>query len=352
MAWRLHGARLRRWPRTPDLHHLLFCRPPGGLTHHDHQAIRRRRHRRRPWRLCRGHPRRAARLQHRLHRRVEERRRWARPGGHLHQCRLHPVQGAAAVQRALRAPQPPLCRPRHHGRQRQDRCRPDAGPQGHRGEAEQRRHPLPVQEEQGDVLPRSRQLRRSAGRRLRAQGGGGHDPGQAGHPRHRLQCPRPARRTLRRREHPLERRRPARRHHAGHPGRDRLRRDRPGDGLGLAPPGRQGHGARSPAHLPRRGGRIGRQGSRQDLQEAGPGHPAGRQDHRGQVRQVRRHRRLHRRQGRRADAGGRQAHRLHRPRAQHHRPERRGGGPEARRAWCHRRRRRVQDQPARRLGHR
>jgi dihydrolipoamide dehydrogenase len=50
------------------------------------------------------------------------------------------------------------------------------------------------------------------------------------------------------------------------------------------------------------------------------------------------------------DAGGGQAHRLDRPRAQHHRPECRGRGPEAGRARRHRGRRRLQDQPARRLG--
>ena len=63
-------------------------------------------------------------------------------------------------------------------------------------------------------------------------------------------------------------------------------------------------------------------------------------------------RRLDQRQGRGADAGGRQADRLDRPRAQHHRPERRSGRPEARRARRHRGRRRVQDQPAERLGDR
>ena len=36
----------------------------------------------------------------------------------------------------------------------------DARPQGQRREAEQRRHPLPVQEEQGQLLPRPRLLRR------------------------------------------------------------------------------------------------------------------------------------------------------------------------------------------------
>ncbi len=59
---------------------------------------------------------------------------------------------------------------------------------------------------------------------------------------------------------------------------------------------------------------------------------------------------LHQRQGRGPDAGGGQADRLDRPRAQHHRAERGGGRPEARRAWRHRGRRPVQDQLAGRVG--
>ena len=113
------------------------------------------------------------------------------PGGTLHQRRLHPEQGAAAVERALRACRPPLRRPRH---------RPH-GPEDGRGEdgrrkdavvkAEQRRHPLPVQEEQGQLLPRPRLVRRRR-RRLRDRVAGASQrdaDGQAGHRRHRLECP-------------------------------------------------------------------------------------------------------------------------------------------------------------------
>ena len=44
------------------------------------------------------------------------------------------------------------------------------GAQGHGREAEQRRHPVPVQEEQGHVLPRPRLVREGGRRRLRDQG--------------------------------------------------------------------------------------------------------------------------------------------------------------------------------------
>ena len=82
-----------------------------------------------------------------------------------------PVQGAAAVVRALRARRPPLRRPRHRGRGPGPGPGEDAGAQGHRREAEQRRHPVPVQEEQGHVLPRPRLVREGGRRRLRDQGG-------------------------------------------------------------------------------------------------------------------------------------------------------------------------------------
>ena len=116
------------------------------------------------------------------------------------------------------------------------------GAQGHRREAEQRRHPLPVQEEQGHVLPRPRLVRRSAATaatRSRSPGAAEESiAGQAGHRRHRLERARAARRAVRRGAHPSQRRRAAHPARAEEAGRDRLRRDRPGDGLGLAPPGR------------------------------------------------------------------------------------------------------------------
>ena len=185
--------------------------PVRHLTWRPQQRIRRRRHRRRPGRLHRRDPRRAARLFDRLHRRVEERQGRPGAGRHLHQRRLHSVEGAAAVVGELRARRPPLRRPRHRRRQADDRRREDAGAQGDRREAEQRRHPLPVQEEQGRVLPRPRLVRRPrrgrhvAGRGRRREGRDDHR--QARHRRHRLEPARVAGRAVRRGEHPLQRRR-------------------------------------------------------------------------------------------------------------------------------------------------
>ena len=117
-----------------------------------------------PGRLHRGDPRRAARASRGLHRRLESRRRQAGAGRHLHQRRLHPVQGAAAVVRELRARRTRLRRPRHRGQGTLARRRADARAQGQGRRAEQRRHPAPVQEEQGRVLPRPRLVRRAAQR--------------------------------------------------------------------------------------------------------------------------------------------------------------------------------------------
>ena len=80
---------------------------------------------------------------------------------HLHQRRLHPVEGAAAVVGELRARRPrtsPTTASRSSGLTldvakmlaRKDKV----------VEAEQRRHRVPVQEEQGHVLPRPRRVRR------------------------------------------------------------------------------------------------------------------------------------------------------------------------------------------------
>ena len=95
----------------------------------------------------------------------------ARPWWHLHQRWVHPLQGAVAVVRAFRACQQAFCRQWHYRHRREDGCGQDGGPQGPRREAEQRRHPVPVQEEQGQFLPWSRLLCQSRGRWLRNQGG-------------------------------------------------------------------------------------------------------------------------------------------------------------------------------------
>ena len=85
---------------------------------HGGTILRRRRHRRRSRRLHRRDPRRAARPRDGLHRRRDAARRQARAGRHLHQRRLHPVQGAAPVVGELRARGPRVRRSRHR------RCRP------------------------------------------------------------------------------------------------------------------------------------------------------------------------------------------------------------------------------------
>ena len=97
----------------------------------------------------------------RLHRRVEERQGRPGAGRHLHQRRLHSVEGAAAVV-ASTSSTPATSSPTTASASTNltHRRRADAGAQGRRREAEQRRHPLPVQEEQGHVLPRPRLVRR------------------------------------------------------------------------------------------------------------------------------------------------------------------------------------------------
>ncbi len=117
----------------------------------------------------------------------------------------------------------------------------DDRPQGRHREAKQRRHPVPVQEEQGHLLPRpwlvrarplkaatksrwparrrrpwsAKQVIVATGSNARALPGVAFDEEQ----------------------HPVQRRRAARRRRAQEAGRDRLGRDRPGNGLRLAPPG-------------------------------------------------------------------------------------------------------------------
>ena len=122
---------------------------------------------------------------------------------------------------------------------------------------------------------------------LRDQGPGAGEEtlGQARHRGDRLQCPRVAGCAIRRGEHPLQRRRAAHRRRAEEAGPDRLGRDRPGDGLGLAPPGRGGDHPRRSADFPGRGGRADRQGSQEGLRQAGPEDRAGREGRRNQVRQ-------------------------------------------------------------------
>ena len=141
----------------------------------------------------------------------------------------------------------------------------DAGAQGHGRQAEQRRHPLPVQEEQGHVLPRPRLVRRrrptaatrsrSPARRKRRS-----SASTSSSPPARTRAPLPGA--------PFDEENILSNDGAlrigGVPkklGVIGVGRDRPRDGFGLAPPRRRGDGARSAADLPRRGRRADRQGS-------------------------------------------------------------------------------------------
>ena len=65
----------------------------------DGRQLRHHRHRRRAGRLCRRDPRGAARHERRLRREARDARR------HLPQCRLHPVEGAAAILGEIRGSQ-------------------------------------------------------------------------------------------------------------------------------------------------------------------------------------------------------------------------------------------------------
>ncbi len=118
-------------------------------------VLRSHRHRYRPRRLCVRHPRGAARSENRRRRKERDLRR------HLPQCRLHPVEGAAARLRALRGSRHQLCADGHQGRQAERRVAGAAQIQGTecRGQREGRR--VFVQEEQDRDLPRRRPHRRS-----------------------------------------------------------------------------------------------------------------------------------------------------------------------------------------------
>ncbi len=145
----------------------------------DHaRPIRPDRHRRRPGRLRRRHPRGAARH--------EDRRGGAGASGrHLPELGLHPDQGAAAVSRD----QPPAAQPRRvRLRRRQHPLRPAGGGEAvaRRGQAARLGRGPPAEEEQGHGADGRRQAGRQGHRR-----GGRQDADRAAHhPGHRR--PRPA----------------------------------------------------------------------------------------------------------------------------------------------------------------
>ena len=135
------------------------------------------------------------------------------PGGTCTNVGCIPSKALLQSQRALRARRPPLRRPRHRHEGPGHRRGEDAGAQGHGRQAEQRRHPVPVQEEQGDVLPRPRVVRRGR-RRRRLRGRRRRRAALVGKQvdrRHRLERARTARRAVRREDRPQQRRRAAHR---------------------------------------------------------------------------------------------------------------------------------------------
>ena len=244
----------------------------GSFGNRNEQELRRRRHRRRPRWLHRRDPRSAAGLCDRLHRRVEEQRRRAGARRHLHQRRLHPVQGAAAVVRALRARRPPLCRPRHR----------DQGPRIDLAKMLARKDTVVKQNNDGILyLFKKNKVtffhgrgsfvgRGDAGIEIKVSGATEETlvarTSSSPPARTRARCPAP--RSTRSKSCPTT----ARWHRATCPsaGRDRRRRHRPGDGLGVAPPGRRRDRARGAADLPRRGRRADREGGGEGLHQAGP----------------------------------------------------------------------------------
>ena len=166
------------------------------------------------------------------------------------------IPSAAAIVRALRAGQPPLRRARHRSQGREPEARHADRSQELGGQAEQRRHPVPVQEEQGHLLPWQGRVRRPGRRRLGDQGHRHHrgrPGGQARGRGDRFVGARAARPAVRREGRAVQRRRAEHWRRAEDAGRDRRRRDRPGNGQRVAPPGFRSHHPGSDAGIPGRG---------------------------------------------------------------------------------------------------
>ncbi len=236
------------------------------------RKVRRGRDRRRPGRLHRCDPRGAARVQDGVHRRLVARRRQARAGRDLHQRRLHPVEGAAPIVGKLRARGPCVRRSRHRRVRLDHRRQEDAGAQGPCRRAEQRRHPVPVQEKQDRVLPRLRIVRGQGGRPLEAgsrrrQAGRAHC--QARHHRHRVEAAGAAGCRHRQRAGARQRRGARDTGRSAQARRRRRRRHRPRDGQRLAPTGCGRDRARGVARVSRHRRHGHRQGSVEALHQAG-----------------------------------------------------------------------------------
>ena len=235
-----------------------------------HERLRRRHHRRRTRRLRRRDPRRTARAQHRLRRDGQDARR------HVRERRLHSVEGAAHVVRAFRvraARTPPSTA--SASTESSARSRDDAEAQGRRRRRRTRRGSSSCS---GRTRSRGR---RGAARSARATSSRSRAP------------------TARRRDYqaknviiatgsvPIElpflkfdeervlsnvgALTDSRSSQASH--RHRRRRHRPRARLRVAPARREGHGRRAGADDPAGHGRRRREGSRQDLPQAGARDP-------------------------------------------------------------------------------
>ena len=201
------------------------------------------------------------------------RREARRPGRHLPQCRLHPVQGAAALLPSLRRGRPRHGQARRQGERRRARSADHAGEQEPGGEDPDPGDRVPLQEEQGGLCRRRRSARQSReGRRPAERQRRGQGTRHQEHPdRHRLRRDAAAWSDHRRGPDRLvDRRARSQARAQASPGR-RRGLYRPRDGHGLATAGGEGDGGRVPRPGDARHGRRGVQGVREDPQEAGDG---------------------------------------------------------------------------------
>ncbi len=169
-----------------------------------------------------------------------------------------------------------------------DRRREDARAQGEGRRPEQRRHRLPVQEEQDRILPRYGIVHgRRRGRRLDDRGGrreAGRTRGEARDRRDRIEAAAAAGGGNRQPARPRQRRRARDSGSAEAARRRRRRRHRSRDGQRLAAARSAGDGARGAAGVPRRRRRGDREGGAARLREAGARDHARRLDHEGNGR--------------------------------------------------------------------
>ena len=142
-------------------------RPDGASTKGFSNGLRCRRHRNRAGRICLRDQGGAARPE-------DGRGGKARHAGrHLRQCRLHPLQGAAACLGDVRGGRPRFRSARRRTRRAEAQSEEDAGAQGSDGRAERQGPRLPDEEEQdrcaqGDRQDRCR--RQGSGDRRRRRG--------------------------------------------------------------------------------------------------------------------------------------------------------------------------------------